>query len=66
MTLENNYTKLCYIEDINKSQKYLIKRQLSVEEFDFLYDSNLDQLEQILIDFERTIYLVDRTIKEGQ
>jgi hypothetical protein len=52
-------TKICYIEDINKAQTYLIKRPLSIEEFDFLYDQNLDFLERLLCDFEITIRNVD-------
>lgn len=56
-------TKICYIEDINKAQKYLIKRTLSTEEFDFLYDKDLDYLEQLLCDMELTILHVDAFVK---
>lgn len=59
-------TKLCYIEDINKAQKYLIKRQITTEEFDFLYDQSLHTLEGILLGFEITIMQVDTVVREGQ
>lgn len=56
-------TKICYIEDINKAQTYLIKRPLSMEEFDFLYDRDLDFLERLLCDMELTILHVDAFVK---
>jgi hypothetical protein len=56
-------TKVCYIEDINKAQKYLMKRQLSTEEFDFLYDQSIDFLERLLCDFEITIMHVDKFVE---
>lgn len=63
MTEELKTTRLCYIEDINKAQKYLIKRPLSVEEFDYLYELPLDSLEHLLIHFEITISKVDEFTK---
>jgi hypothetical protein len=56
-------TKICYIEDINKAQRYLLKRPLSTEEFDFLYDQDLDFLEVLLCDFEITIKRVDEFVE---
>jgi hypothetical protein len=53
-------TKLCYIEDINKAQKYLMKRPLSTVEFDYLYDQTLENLEHILMGLELTVVAVDK------
>lgn len=60
---ETRETRLCYIEDINKAQKYLMKRTLSPEEFDFLYEQSLDGLELILMQLEITISQVDSLLK---
>ena len=57
--------KILFIQDINTAQKQLIKRQLSVEEFDYLYDQSIDYLEHLLTRMEITIHDVNKIVEEG-
>ena len=48
-------TKVTLIEDINKSVLFLFDRNITVGEFDTLYDFNLFELELTLLDLQKQI-----------
>lgn len=59
--LERKLTKVTLIEDINKSVLFLFDRNISVKEFDTLYDFSLFELELTLLELQKQInYQVSR------
>jgi hypothetical protein len=64
MTEEITKTKLCYIEDINKVQLLLHKRNLNTEEFDYLYECSLEHLDTILENLQLTQQLIAQFTKD--
>ena len=59
--LERRLTKVTLIEDINKSVLFLFDRNITVGEFDDLYDLSLFELELTLLELQKQInYQVSR------
>lgn len=50
--------KVTLIQDINKSINFLFGRNISVEEFDLIYDMSVPELEVMFEDLQNHITLV--------
>jgi hypothetical protein len=51
-------TKVTLIEDLNKGINFLFGRNITVEEFDTIYDMSILELELMIEDMQRHINLV--------
>jgi hypothetical protein len=51
-------TKVTLIEDLNKGINFLFGRNISVEEFDTIYDMSVLELELMIEDMQKHINLV--------
>lgn len=51
-------TKVTLIEDINKGIQFLFGRNITVDEFDIIYDMNIAELEVMFGDLQKHINLV--------
>jgi hypothetical protein len=50
--------KITLIEDINKGIKFLFGRNITVEEFDAIYDMSIEELELMFEDLQNHINLI--------
>lgn len=52
---EENKTKVCIITDINKASMLLLNRKVNTFEFDYLYDKDISELENLLFNMQLAI-----------